>query len=268
MNFAQLKSTLLEQHFVELNWSLTPRVVEQTVSGFFRFLALSQPVKQQFVFELKRAKGDRGMDVGYRQRKSDTGAGYDDKEFFHYNQYVAQEFGQLAQTIPAAQEFFVQAEVIYQAALGKMQEMVHILDEGYPGLYQTFFPADHIPEGVVRFLKYDRTQPGDYLAKGHYDRGALTLAIAESAPGLRLGQDPDHVQEVVHRPGQVLFFPGMSLGQYTKNEISPSWHDVVQKSADSFNQEAARWAVVFFASPPAPIFFSREVLHAPLKKAE
>lgn len=266
LDVAQLKSKIQAQSFVELTWSLTPEAVEQAIKGFFEFLSLPVEIKNQFVYEIKRAEGDRGMDVGYRERKSETGAGYDDKEFFHYNQYAKQELGSLAESLPEAKRFFGSAEVIYQAALSKMQELVRVLDTGYQGAYEQFFPQDQIPECVVRFLKYDRTQLGDYLARGHYDRGALTLAIAESAPGLRIGKDPEHVQEVVHTPGTVLFFPGMSAAQYTHNDFQPSWHEVVQNSADTLSADVARWALVFFATPPGPIYFSREVLHAPLKK--
>lgn len=127
-----------------------------------------------------------------------------------------------------------------------MLEVIHALNTAHPGLSEFFLPPDREPLILLRLLAYERMEPGDFLAKGHYDRGACTLAIAESAPGLRIGKAPEDLKEVTREPGTVLFFPGLILQESTGPELAPSWHDVIQKEEHVLNDKTARWAIVGF----------------------
>jgi isopenicillin N synthase-like dioxygenase len=138
------------------------------------------------------------------------------------------------------------AKPLFAKVKAKMQEVVLALNTDYSGLADTFLPTDREPLVFLRLLAYERMDPGEFLAKGHYDRGACTLAIAESAPGLRIGKGPEDLKEVVREPNQVPFFPGLTLQESTGPELAPSWHDVIQKEEHLLNEKTARWAIVGF----------------------
>lgn len=264
MDYSSLQKNIQSQSFAEVPLSVSPDDVQVAVRCFFDFLALSQTDKDRFAFDVKYDERDRGMDLGYRLRSSASGAGYDDKEFFHYNQYALIRFSNQTDNPPALNAFLQQAEKVYSSTLHAMQSVIRALDTEFPGLYEKTFPVGVEPTCVLRFLKYNQAGEGQFLAKGHYDRSMCTIAIAESAPGLRFGTDSEHIREVIHRPGIGLFFPGMQMAGYTSAAFPPSWHDVVQKSGQSFAPQVARWAVVFFCSPPNPNYFTREQVHTPL----
>ncbi|MFO0702837.1 MAG: hypothetical protein U0514_03160 [Candidatus Andersenbacteria bacterium] len=268
----QLRTTLDRQSYAEVPFTVPRAAIEEAVAGFFAFLALPAEVKQRFAYEIKQDERDRGMDLGWRERTSTTRDHSDDKEFFHYNELARTMFEPKLAELTAAEghaaivrAFMERADGIYSAALATMQQSIRTLDARYVGLYEQFFPVGARPAVVLRFLKYNRGGDGTFLAKGHYDRSACTLAIAESAPGLRIGRDDQHLQQVEHRQGFALFFPGLVMGRYTRGELKPAWHDVVQ-DGQAYNAGAARWALVLFSSPPGPIYFTREHhTHTPVR---
>ncbi len=262
-----VKDTIKKQCYVEVPLAIAPSDIDKLITNFFAFIALTDSEKGKFVVDIKQDERDRGTDLGWRRRSVDSGFGYDNKEFFHYNSQAQELFASLADQIPAAQSLIASLDPVYKTVLGVMQDMVRSLDEDYPGLYDKFFPKSGETSHVIRLLKYDRTRDGEFLAKGHYDRGSCTIAIAESAPGLRIGLDDQHLTEVTHSLGYGLFFPGISLGNYTNQELLPSWHDVVQKGDLAYNDETSRWAIVFFCSPPDPNYFDRRTVHTPIRRA-
>jgi isopenicillin N synthase-like dioxygenase len=147
-----------------------------------------------------------------------------------------------------------------------LREALQAIDEGRgTQLVQRIFElgsglVQNIP---LRFLAYTQTEPGDFLATGHYDRGTVSLAIAESAPGLRIGKTPDTVKDIIHEPGYGLFFPGINLKELTDETFAPSWHDVVQKDSNAFQPGCARWAVVLFAHVWNLDYKTWEACHTP-----
>lgn len=265
VSFAELQSAIDQKSYLEIPLTVSQTDIDKFVSDYFAFLALPEDEKQKFALDIKQDERDRGVDLGYRRRSVDAGFGYDNKEFFHYNDQARENFSTVANQTPAAKALLKSADVIYRATLESMKGMVKILDQKYHGLYKKFFPTDS-GTCVLRILKYDRTSEGNFLAKGHYDRSSCTIAIAESAPGLRIGPDDQHLSEAIHQPGHGLFFPGISLGNYTNKELLPSWHDVVQKGDTAYNDETSRWAIVFFCSPNDPNYFDRTTVHTPIRR--
>ncbi|MFZ2681985.1 MAG: hypothetical protein WAZ14_02750 [Patescibacteria group bacterium] len=265
-NITNLKATIQKQSYFEFPLEIHSEQIALAVKNFFTFLALPETDKAKFVIDIKQDERDRGVDLGWRRRSVDAGFGYDNKEFFHYNNQAKILFAPLIAQIPAAQALTRSLDPILNKTLSAMREIIHSLEVDYPGLYTKFFPADGNDAYVIRLLKYDRTRAGDFLAKGHYDRGSCTIAIAESAPGLRLGPDDQHLTEVTHTKGQGLFFPGISLGLHTDNELMPTWHDVLQRGNSIYNDTASRWAIVFFCSPPEPNYFDRKTVHTPIRR--
>lgn len=240
----QLRREIAEKTYATVPFGLSFDQIQSAVDDFMGFLTLPQEVKERFFFRL--ISEDRGTEVGYRKRRKELGD-LDEKEYFHYNEYAAETFGPLAESVPELKTFLAGADMIYQEAKTQISAIISAFDLEFPGLYQKFFPTDRFPRLFLRFLSYNKVEPGEFLAKGHYDRGACTLAIAESAPGLRMGLDDRQLTPVVHKEHNALFMPGLKFSRLTSEEFPSVWHDVVQKGSDSFNPDVARWAVVFFA---------------------
>ena len=106
-----------------------------------------------------------------------------------------------------------------------------------------------------------RKKEGDFLAKAHYDRGALTLALAESSPGLRLGENEEKLEEIVHKDRSLIFMPSLRFNKVTSKEFTPTWHDVIQKKSERVNSQVSRWAIVFFADIQSDIIPTYEEAH-------
>jgi len=189
--------------------------------------------------------GRRG-DLIYHEKKQY----YDEKEYFHYNRYVADAFGALMdEDDRRIKNFLDSAEKIYLEAERHASEFLESAELHFPGVYEKFFPKNKDPHFYLRFLKYNTMGKGEFLAKGHYDQGAFTFALAESAPGLRIGSHDSDLCEVEHRDGQLIFMPALQLQDFLSPDFSPAWHDVVQSSDNTYSADAARWAIVFFADP-------------------
>ncbi len=256
MTYDELRNEILTKGYHEVPFSVPRSAVELAIARYFDFLTLSDEEKNRWTIHLKRDENDRGSELGHWRRQSKTGFGYDDKEFFHYNAEFRNRFRNDPTAPPELTAFIDATEPIYQAAMSSIQSMLDIVGEKYPNV------ADPYNElSVLRFLKYDRAPAGEFLARGHYDRGGCSLAIAESAPGLRIGHTERDLKEVTHQEGKAFFFPALFMDQKTNGEFPPSWHDVVQKSENAFRPDTARWAIVFFATPNEPSYFDRELVH-------
>src|SRR3989344_5598230 len=247
-----MKEKIVSHNYFPIAFSLPHKEFRKTADHFFSFLTLPLEVKQRFYLLTK--EDDRESMVGYMKREQQKGD-LDEKEYFHYNRYAKDAFGALpGSEDKRVTDFFSAAHSIYEDAEDLMRAIIQEFDVSFPGLYQNFFPEDAHPHFYLRFLKYSSQGRGDLLAGGHYDLGGCTLALAESAPGLRIGRDQETLQEIEHRDGQAIFMPGLQFHELTSDDLPPAWHDVVQKKDDrmgggEYGDDTARWAVVFFADP-------------------
>jgi hypothetical protein len=135
------------------------------------------------------------------------------------------------------------------------------LEKNNTGILEKIFDSD-VPHVVLRFLKYYYQNPGEYLAKPHFDAGSFTVAVAESGPGLRIGTNPDDLEPVTHEENNAIFFISSNINRISDDKrLVPAWHDVVQldgsKSTDSFS----RWALVAFVDGHSVESLSREETH-------
>lgn len=258
--FEEIAKQIEEKHHVTVPFPLPHKDFEEAVSLFMKFLELPLETKQPIYFRLEQE--NRGSEVGYVRYLRSEGK-TDNREYFHYNEFAEDGLKQYIETVPELRAFIERARVVYAETKTSIEEIIRAFEPKFPGIYEQFFPADEKPRLFLRFLKYDRGEPGEFLAKGHYDRGALALALAESAPGLRMGLNDQHLTEVVHNDKQALFMPGIRFQQITSPEFPPTWHDVVQKTDDAFNDDTARWAVVCFADQKGPNTITYEQAHTP-----
>lgn len=242
----QILKELKENAYAVLPFGLSREEMEQAASDFMGFLSLPQEIKNKFFFKLDLK--NRGSGVGYVRKSKFSGDG-DNKEYFHYNLYAEDFFKEMpeSQNIPEVKKFFDVARRIYDEASKTLSKTLTVLEERHPGIYNKFFHKDKHPFFYLRFLKYDISGKGKFLARAHYDRGECTLALAESAPGLRIGRNEETLKEVNRVDNTVLFMPALRFSEVVPGDFYPAWHDVIQKSDDVYSESAARWAIVFFA---------------------
>ena len=72
------------------------------------------------------------------------------------------------------------------------------------------------------------------------------MALAESAPGLRIGKDSESLRLVQRKDRLAIFMPGIHFPNLTNGDFVPAWHDAVSQDGDTSSE--ARWAIVFFAN--------------------
>ena len=246
LTFSNIRTQIQEKNYVEVPCALSRKDFLEAAEHFISFLELPDSVKRKFYYTLDPA--DRGSVLGYLRKNKVMGDG-DDKEYFHYHPAGEELFQDiLLKNNPTIKKFFDSAYRVYQEASSIAKKIVEILDPHFPGLSERFFPTGRQERAMVRFLKYDSKKPGDFLARAHYDRGGFALALAESAPGLRIGRDEHTLREVVHREYSALFMPAIYFKALTSKAFSPAWHDVVQRSEDVVAKDIARWAIVFFTN--------------------
>jgi hypothetical protein len=259
-SFAELERQIYAQAHAVVPLPMTHAEFRRAIGIFIDFLKLPMPVKEALYFKVR--PDDRGSEVGYKRYRRDEGQ-TDNREYFHYHRLAEKRFGEPRAQVRELDELLRSMKAIYGSALRKLEEIIRTFDGRFPGIHEKFFATDRPGNFYLRFVKYDRARPGEFLAKGHYDRGSCTLALAESAPGLRMGTNDTDLREVVHREGEALFMPGLKFSQVTSEEFAPTWHDVLQKGDDAFNEEIARWAIVLFADPADMPIVTFDEAHTP-----
>jgi isopenicillin N synthase-like dioxygenase len=258
---AKLIEQLKRRPFAPVPLTFPVEVLEQGARDFLKFIALPDEVKD--TLSLRHIPGMHpGYRIGYERRRRQEKGARDSKEFVHYTPEMSELLKNEIAQLPADLGTFLQtANKIFLGAQATLQAVLESLDEKFPGLSEKYkAPGSY---ALLRFLKYDRLAPGDFLAVGHYDRGGCTLALAESAPGLRIGFNPSNIASVTRGPGQALFMPALFFENLTGGEVRPAWHDVVQRGTDTVSDDIARWAIVFFADPAGTPAYTAEDAHTP-----
>ena len=256
-----LRESVAEKNFATLPFPLSYKELCVAMEHFFEFLALPLESKQKF--RLYIDPDDPESMVGYMERKQKKGD-LDEKEYFHYNRYAEAGFADHVKTVgEKATRFLNSAARVYEGAEAEAKKIIFDLEKEYPGIRERFLPPGVHPHFYLRFLKYSVQGKGNFLAGGHYDQGAFTLALAESAPGLRIGLNQSKLQAVEHHDGHAVFMPGLQLHVFTSDEFIPAWHDVVQRGEDVLSDDAARWSMVFFVDPVRKVQTTWEERHKP-----
>ncbi len=248
LTYEKILSDIKEQNYVEVPFPMLKEELDDVARHFLDFLTLSQDVKDRFTFILDEK--DRGSNAGYA-RKLKTRGDSDDKEYFNYRGTTERLFADLIaeyQGDSRVQNFFKSARKVLDAATETLKKVIKVIDARHGGIYNKIFSEHADRLLALRFIKYDASGRGEFLAKAHYDRSSCTLAIAESSSGLRIGKDVTHLKEVFRHGNTALFFPSLTFADGVgSSEFTPGWHDVVQKSNQAYSKDVARWAIVFFA---------------------
>lgn len=251
-----------KQHFAQVPaHGLTSAYLGDAAQSFFAFLDLPEDAKRAICRTLPGE--DHRIDIGYMRRRADNDPDAEEKMYFHYHPEVDELFAREIESAgERAQTFLTHARHVWDTTIDIAKDAVAEFETEWPGTKMRFFPPDKTPHLVIRFLAYHAKGEGNFLARAHYDRGTFTIALGESAPGLRIGT-PENLKEVEHQEGHVVIMPGTNFSMDVAKEIEPAWHDVVQRSEAQLNRDTARWAVVGFFDVIDKQYIPIEATHVP-----
>ncbi|MGH1542137.1 MAG: 2OG-Fe(II) oxygenase family protein [Arenicella sp.] len=250
----------LQQHrFATIDFPLSRTQLELAANHFLDFLRLPLDLKRQLHFS---ARSHRASADGYTNKLDISNK--DPKEFFHWTPMLQQQenYRHWQANDPVVERFFASAHNIYQAI---NQVLYPLFLEQFPEYVDELFVDGDLRDGILRFLSYAPQSHESLCAKAHFDKGFGTMAIAESASGLRVGCCDQHsLKTVEHLDGKALFMPGWMLFEHSQGRYRPAWHDVIHNPDESAVTEfCARWAIVFFINHPDRRFTSWQAVHSP-----
>jgi len=242
-SFEEVEAELKKRYFLKVPFAVGEKAVTEAVEAFFAFLELPDEVKFHIFFSVN--PNSRRGESGFVRRDPKDPVKDDYKEYFNYHGAILDRYPEFLAEQPVVRDFVEKALPIWLEAQKRVREVMITFEGQYPGITERFFSKEE-PEILLRFLKYNWKEAGEYLAKPHYDVGSCTLAIAESAPGLRIGSCTADLAPVTHTSEEAIFMMGKNFPKITDDTFLPSWHDVVQVDKTTIGQPFARWAVVCF----------------------
>lgn len=236
--------SLKQKHYAHVPFKMEPHCIDKAIDAFFAFLNEPDEVKNHIDFSI--APNHRRGDVGFKKRQASDHMYNDDKAFFHYHPALLHRYSDFLAANPLVKDFLLQAHALWEKSYQIIADVLSSLDTVFPGVKQRVLDTE-TPHLLLRFLKYDWAQSGKYLAKPHFDAGSMTLAIAESSPGLRIGSAPHDLQLVEHKKNHAIFMFSSNMEQLIgATPYKAGWHDVIQLDASQLNQAFSRWAIVAF----------------------
>lgn len=249
--------------FEPINLELSPADIQTIMSSYLDFLQLPDEEKSR-LNHIDEARPRTGMSGHVSKNKNDI------KDVFHMTQVLGQEWSLSRHyKLPlVSAEFLNNAEEAYYSLAKSTKAKYLEFEEGFPTLTGIHFPRSGKLGHHLRFLAY-RGVVGDHLAKGHYDKGSGTIAVAESHGGLRLGFSEHDLEQLEYRQDQPVWFAGYGWHQLAemldiRTNRRAAWHDVVD-TGERLDDETVRWAMVYFIDPANMYLEStQEQTHTPI----
>ena len=253
--FARLK----EEPYLMLPFPISRLQIEEAISSFFKFLELPDLLKNHI--DLKIQSLHRRGDIGLKHRDPKDNPYNDSKDFFHFHPLIFERYPLFLNNNPIIQDFMMKAHSIWKATYECVAHIMSLFDQHFPNTSQKIFHTNHV-HILLRFLKYNWTTSGKYLAKPHFDAGSFTLAIAESCPGLRIGKGPDDLKIMLHHDNQAIFMISSNFKKTINTDMfSPGWHDVIQLDETQIGKSFSRWALVAFIEAANVTALNRSETH-------
>ena len=251
---------LQANHFARISHGISESEIQLAADTFLAFLALPDTTKRQLHFPARshRASADGFTDKTLVEQK-------DPKQFFHWSPSIASRKPCTYWTAkePVVENFFQAASRIYSLV---ETALLSVYSQFLPEYQERIFADGRLIDGILRFLCYAPRPQRAFCAQAHFDKGFSTLALADSAPGLRIGCCNAHpLTAVEHKAGYGIFMPAWMIFQASGGDIKPAWHDVVHEpGVQNVNSICARWSIVFFVNDPQTPFTSWDAVHTPL----
>lgn len=257
-----VEQEISENAFARVEFDLPYETIESGMEAYLGFCALSSEYTRATACEYPNGK--RASQMGHVVKGEKPGE--DPKNYFHYRDgmldILKSKFDKEGREItPELSTFLNTAREIHEAACQTLYKNMARLDKRYPGLLEKHFPEHGDRDFYTRFLAYRPTSNGQ-LARPHHDLGSMTLAMAESHPGLRIGPDANSLTPVEHEEGTAkAFLAGSWRTLYPDSSLPLGWHDVIQRNESRLDNDVVRWAVVTFANPEQDVQPTYEEAH-------
>lgn len=237
--WTRMKSAMLQEKFyVEIPYAISRPLIHETMDGFLKFLSMDQQVKDHLVS--LHPGNHRRKELGLIHRLGNQ-AGEDTKICFHYHPYLMREHRDYISADPALNHFISHVDTIWNHAVHATKQILTCLNHKYDNVYAGVFETEE-PHVILRIVYYQTDSNQHILARPHFDAGSFTLAVAESAPGLRIGSTQENLKLVPYREDTLIFMLGANFHKLIPpGALLPSWHDVIR-----LDQLHTRWAIVVF----------------------
>lgn len=247
--------------------------INNTMAAYLDFLNLEEAERKK-LFHLD-SEHPRTGESGYVLKTADPSSQEtdDNKHFFHVTPTLARHFSPTTlegRNLAAESRRLIETgSEIYrslgQAALTTYKDL-EIL---FPLLSNIHFPRDGDWKHKLRLVAY-QGGTGQVLARGHYDKGTGTIAVAESHGGLRIGYGPEDLELIQRHRFDPIFFHGYGWHQLAEmlgvdTDRRAAWHDVID-TGERVRKDVMRWAMIYFIDP-AHIYLesTKEQTHTPIK---
>lgn len=213
----------------------TRGTIPNIIEGFQDLIRLPESERKLWEFSFTDDGSDT-PDSGLIEKRVEDGK--DPKFYFHYRPIVTHQLA--IRDVPFQKHFQLlqQCDDLYHRLKQTSEQIIQELDEEMPEcefLQRLYARPEHLRH-TLRLLWY---KPGyETMAKEHHDRSSLTLAVAESRPGLYFTKD----HALYHpSPGRILAFNGIKSEIHTNGSLESMAHYVKNEEL-----EQERWAIVFF----------------------
>lgn len=217
---------------------------ESAAETAMQFLSsLSEADKKKMQQCIKGEDDDEPGLLGYSEfhpTKPERGT---EKVFFHYHPEVERLFSNEFARIPGAQKFLSSMRSLWGSGLVAAEAVVNNLEKTNPGVRAELFPREKPTAFVIRFVMYKEPPEGNLLAKGHYDRSSITLALAESAPGLRVQDSEGRMNLIEKQDGAAVVMASKGMERIVPS-LPLSWHDAIQASDETVDDTHVRWVAI------------------------
>lgn len=154
---------------------------------------------------------------------------------------------ELARTCPTFDQLCAAIVALLEAYEPIVANTIRALAREYP-LYETHCFRDGImPQLVIRLVAY-KTVGGRVFAAGHYDKGAHTFTVCESAPGLHIQTRQGEIYAPELVPSRSLLMVGHHAHHtLTNGAFQKTWHWVNQPVGHALTERFGRVSIVLFA---------------------
>jgi hypothetical protein len=269
-----IRAELYENGYANLAFGLGKSAVAELFANFKNFATIcDEPGGEKLVEALNFKVGNKGNGIFYMkhrkpgdvndyEKRGDVGK--DDKLVMHFGAQTHSRALDVLGVLPKEMEIFLDnCAQFYMEGRRVAQIGARAL-----GIEDPLFPSNHKKDiHLLRLIDYTATN-SEHLGEAHFDRGVVTLAISESAPGLR-GKPGDNgflkpldeavrqrlqrgLDPINHQEGVAKFFASAGLRRLPPatregqdlDAIPLLAHDIVNE-----NPGEDRQAVVMFFNP-------------------